>query len=46
MGPTTIKALVLRGIDGIDGDQKGGTASVVGSTPQYSRLKCMPIRLV
>ena len=43
MGTRPIKALVLRGIDGA---QEGGTASVVSSTPRYSRLKCMPLRLV
>jgi hypothetical protein len=30
----------------IDGAQKGGTATVLGYTPQYSRLKYMPSRLV
>jgi hypothetical protein len=42
-GSTTIKALVLGCIDGA---QEGGTASVLGSTPWYSRLKYMPLRLV
>jgi hypothetical protein len=43
MGPRPIKALVFRGIDVA---KEGGTASVVGSTPWYSSLKCMPLRLV
>jgi hypothetical protein len=36
MGPRPIKALVLGYIDGA---QEWGTASVLGSTPQHSRLK-------
>jgi hypothetical protein len=30
----------------IDGAPEGGTASVLGSTPWYFRLKYMPLRLV
>jgi hypothetical protein len=42
-GPRPITALVLVFIDGA---QEGGTASVLGSTPWYSRLKYMPLRHV
>jgi hypothetical protein len=43
MGPRPTKILVLGYIDGLE---KGGIASALGSTPQYSRLKCMPLRHV
>jgi len=42
MGPRPLKALVLGCIDGAD---EWGAASVLGSTPWYSRLN-MSFRLV
>ena len=42
-GPWPQKAQVLGCIDGA---QEGGTVSVFGSTPQYSRMKYMPLALV
>jgi hypothetical protein len=43
MGPWPIKALVL---ECRDGAWEGAIASVLGSTPQHSRLKYTPLRLV
>jgi len=42
MGPRPMKALMLGSVDGAE---EWGTASVLGSTPWYSRLN-MPFRLV
>jgi hypothetical protein len=43
MGPRLIKALVLGCRDGAG---EAGIIAALGSTPQYSRLKYMPLRLV
>jgi hypothetical protein len=42
MGPRLIKALAMGRINGAP---VGSIAAVLGSTPQYSRLKYMPLRL-
>jgi hypothetical protein len=43
MGARPIKTLVLGCIYGVQG---GGTASSLGFTPQYSRPKYIPLRLM
>jgi hypothetical protein len=43
MGPRLIKALALGRINGAP---EGSITTVQNSTPQYSRLKYMPLRLV
>lgn len=43
MAPRPIKALVL---GCTDGDQEGSIPSVLGYTPQYSKLQYTPLRLV